>query len=65
MIDLYINLFCYIVIKIIFFVGFGMGFICFVLIIVLGYLFEKYCGMVVGFIVMGVGFGIFGSGLLI
>lgn len=41
-----------------------MGFICLAPIIVIGYSFEKYRGMAVGFTVMGAGFGMFTSGPL-
>jgi predicted MFS family arabinose efflux permease len=46
------------------FVGSGMSFLCLAPIIVMGYAFEKYRGMAVGFAVMGAGFGMFTSGPL-
>jgi predicted MFS family arabinose efflux permease len=41
-----------------------MSFLCLAPIIVIGYAFEKYRGMAVGFAVMGAGFGMFTSGPL-
>ncbi|XP_061171700.1 uncharacterized protein LOC133181178 [Saccostrea echinata] len=44
--------------------GSGMSFIVLAPVIVIGYAFEKYRGMAVGFAVMGAGFGMFVSGPL-